>query len=62
MTTAVPQGITENDIADYLANTPAFFERHAELLATIQLQSPFGQRAVPDFAAGRAAQHFHLAG
>ncbi len=39
-------GITENDIADYLANTPAFFERHAELLATIQLQSPFGQRAV----------------
>ena len=46
MTTAVPQGITENDIADYLANTPAFFERHAELLASIQLQSPFGQRAV----------------
>ena len=46
MTSSVPQGITENDIADYLANTPAFFERHAELLATIQLQSPFGQRAV----------------
>jgi uncharacterized protein len=46
VTTAVPQGITEQDIADYLANTPAFFERHAELLATIQLQSPFGQRAV----------------
>jgi uncharacterized protein YigA (DUF484 family) len=40
------QGITENDIADYLANTPAFFERHAELLSTIQLASPFGQRAV----------------
>jgi uncharacterized protein len=39
-------GITENDIADYLANTPAFFERHAELLATVQLTSPFGQRAV----------------
>jgi hypothetical protein len=39
-------GITENDIADYLAATPAFFERHAELLASIQLQSPFGQRAV----------------
>jgi uncharacterized protein len=46
VTTAVPQGITEQDIADYLANTPAFFERHAELLASIQLQSPFGQRAV----------------
>ena len=42
----VPQGITEADIADYLANTPAFFERHAELLATIQLTSPHGQRAV----------------
>ena len=46
MTTSVPQGITENDIADYLAHTPAFFERHAELLATVQLTSPFGQRAV----------------
>jgi uncharacterized protein len=40
------QGITEADIADYLANTPAFFERHAELLASVQLTSPFGQRAV----------------
>jgi uncharacterized protein YigA (DUF484 family) len=25
--------ITEDDIANYLANTPDFFERHAELLA-----------------------------
>ena len=40
------QGITEADIADYLANTPAFFERHAELLGSIQLTSPHGQRAV----------------
>ncbi len=40
------QGITENDIAEYLANNPAFFERHAQLLASIQLASPFGQRAV----------------
>jgi uncharacterized protein len=46
VTSSVPQGITEGDIADYLANTPAFFERHAELLATIQLTSPFGLRAV----------------
>ena len=46
MTAAVPQGITEHDIAEYLANTPAFFERHADLLASIQLTSPFGQRAV----------------
>jgi uncharacterized protein len=40
------QGITEDDIANYLANTPGFFERHAELLASIQLTSPHGQRAV----------------
>ena len=40
------QGITENDIANYLANTPGFFERQAELLGTIQLTSPHGQRAV----------------
>jgi uncharacterized protein YigA (DUF484 family) len=40
------QGITEQDIANYLANTPGFFERHAELLASIQLTSPHGQRAV----------------
>ncbi|MEW6703354.1 MAG: DUF484 family protein [Pseudomonadota bacterium] len=40
------RGITEQDIANYLANTPGFFERHAELLASIQLTSPHGQRAV----------------
>jgi len=40
------QGITENDIANYLANTPGFFERQAELLGAIQLTSPHGQRAV----------------
>ena len=40
------QGITEADIASYLANTPGFFERHAELLAAVQLTSPHGQRAV----------------
>ena len=39
-------GITEQDIANYLANTPGFFERHAELLAAVQLTSPHGQRAV----------------
>ena len=38
--------ITEDDIADFLANTPDFFERHAELLATVQLNSPHGNRAV----------------
>jgi uncharacterized protein len=40
------QGITEADIASFLANTPGFFERHAELLASVQLTSPHGQRAV----------------
>ncbi len=40
------QGITETDIANYLANTPGFFERQAELLSSIQLTSPHGQRAV----------------
>ncbi len=40
------QGITEHDIANYLANTPGFFERHAELLGSVQLTSPHGQRAV----------------
>jgi uncharacterized protein YigA (DUF484 family) len=39
-------GITETDIANYLANTPGFFERHAELLGSVQLTSPHGQRAV----------------
>ena len=40
------QGITEADIANYLAASPGFFERHAELLGSIQLTSPHGQRAV----------------
>ena len=38
--------ITEDDIANYLANTPDFFERHAQLLAGVQLTSPHGNRAV----------------
>ncbi len=40
------EGITEADIANYLANTPGFFERQAELLGAIQLTSPHGSRAV----------------
>lgn len=39
-------GITEDDIAGYLANNPGFFERHAELLASVQLSNPHGTRAV----------------
>jgi len=38
--------ITEDDIAHYLANTPDFFERHASLLAAVQLTSPHSHRAV----------------
>ena len=32
--------ITEDDIADFLANTPDFFERHAQLLSSVHLMSP----------------------
>jgi len=38
--------VTEQDIADFLARTPGFFERHAELLASVQLSHPHGARAV----------------
>ena len=38
--------ITEDDIANWLANSPDFFERHAQLLAAVQLTSPHGNRAV----------------
>jgi len=38
--------ITEDEIAAYLLSTPGFFERHSDVLASIQLTSPRGQRAV----------------
>ena len=38
--------ITEDDIAHFLANTPEFFERHAEVLASVQIASVHGARAV----------------
>jgi uncharacterized protein len=43
---ALPQGITETEIVNYLAHQPGFFERHAELLASVTLKSPHGGRAV----------------
>lgn len=46
MTTTFPQPITEEDIANYLGSTPEFFERHAELLAAVHLNSPHNNRAV----------------
>ena len=38
--------IVEDEIADFLANTPDFFERHAELLASVQLSSGYGNRVI----------------
>jgi uncharacterized protein YigA (DUF484 family) len=38
--------ITEGDIANYLLNTPDFFERYAAVLSGVQLVSPHGARAV----------------
>jgi uncharacterized protein YigA (DUF484 family) len=47
MTSPEPMSpITEDDIADYLANTPDFFERHASLLASVQLTHPQSHRTV----------------
>jgi uncharacterized protein YigA (DUF484 family) len=44
--TTFPQPITEDDIANYLGSTPEFFERHAELLAAVHLNSPHNNRSV----------------
>lgn len=38
--------VTEDDIAHYLSNTPDFFERHSELLASVHLVSPHSKRTV----------------
>ncbi|MRT20488.1 DUF484 family protein [Comamonas sp. CAH-2] len=38
--------MNEASIADYLLQHPEFFERHAEMLASVQLSSGHGQRAV----------------
>jgi len=46
MTSSAMNPITEDDIANFLVNTPDFFTRHAELLAAVRLTSPHGQRAV----------------
>lgn len=46
MNAYVGSGISERDIADYLMQNPSFFERHAELLASVQLNSAHGGRIV----------------
>jgi uncharacterized protein YigA (DUF484 family) len=38
--------MNDREVADYLLATPQFFDRHAELLATIRLSNPHGQSAV----------------
>jgi len=43
---ALNHPITEDDIAGFLVNTPDFFQRHAELLATVQFTSPHSNRTV----------------
>jgi uncharacterized protein YigA (DUF484 family) len=52
MTQEPIQPITEDDIANYLANTPDFFERHAELLASGAADQP--ARPARRVAAGAA--------
>ena len=42
----IPAPINEEDIAQYLLNTPGFFERYAVLLGQVRLHSPLGGRAV----------------
>ena len=46
MSTSFTHPITEDDIANFLVNTPDFFERHAALRATVQLTRPHNERAV----------------
>lgn len=38
--------ITETEIANYLIHTPEFFDRHADVLASVQLSSPHSHRIV----------------
>lgn len=38
--------MNDDSIAEYLLHNPEFFERHAETLASVQLSSGHGQRAV----------------
>lgn len=38
--------MNDHEVAGYLLANPDFFDRHAELLASIKLKSPYGSRAV----------------
>ena len=46
MNSTVTPVVNEASIAEYLLQHPEFFERHAELLSSVQLSSGHGQRAV----------------
>lgn len=47
MTTSSPTPpLTEEHVADFLLQTPEFFERHAEVLASVMMTSPYSRRAV----------------
>lgn len=46
MTSSAMNPITEEDIAQFLVHTPDFFERHADLLAAVQLTSPQDRKSV----------------
>ena len=37
----------DNDIADYLAEHPEFFNRHPDLLATLTIRHPHAEHAIP---------------
>jgi hypothetical protein len=39
--------VKADDVARYLKENPAFFETHADMLATIQVPHPHGGRAIP---------------
>jgi uncharacterized protein YigA (DUF484 family) len=46
MNTTKMHTLTEDDIANYLGGNPDFFERHADLLASVHLISPHSRRTV----------------
>jgi uncharacterized protein len=46
MSNPITHPVTEDDIANYLVQTPDFFARHAELLAQVHLASPHSKRTV----------------
>ena len=46
MNTSQIQQMNAPDVADYLKNNPDFFEQYAELLSSVNLSHPHGNRAI----------------